>query len=106
LKFKKNSVKRQMRHIHPGEILREEVIYANELTVTDAAKMLGISRQSLNKIIHEKSDITPEMSFRIAKVFGGTADIWANLQTKFNLHLAAEKTKELDLKPYDFKHSA
>ncbi len=93
-------MKRKTRQIRPGEILREEAIYANEL------KMLGISRQSLNKIIHEQSDITPEMSFRIAKVFGGTADIWANLQTKFNLHLAAEKTKELDLKPYDYKHSA
>jgi addiction module HigA family antidote len=99
-------MKREMRNIHPGEILREDVIYANELTVTNAAKMLGISRQSLTKIIHEKSDITPEMSFRIAKVFGGTADIWANLQTKFNLHLAAEKTKELNLKPFDYKHSA
>jgi addiction module HigA family antidote len=99
-------MKREMRHIHPGEILREEVIVANELTVTETAKMLGISRQSLNKIIHEKSDITPEMSFRIAKVFGGTADIWANLQTKFNLHLAAEKTKALNLRPFDYKHSA
>jgi len=75
-------MERRMRNVHPGEILREEVIYANDLTVTEAAKMLGISRQSLNKIIHEQSDITPEMSFRIAKVFGGTADIWANLQTK------------------------
>jgi addiction module HigA family antidote len=99
-------MKRQMRHIHPGEILREEVIVANELTVTAAAKMLGISRQSLNNIIHEKSDITPEMSFRIAKVFGGTADVWANLQTKFNLHLAAIKTKGLNLKPYYPQHSA
>jgi addiction module HigA family antidote len=99
-------MKRQMRHIHPGEILREEVIAANELTVTAAAKMLGISRQSLNNIIHEKSDITPEMSFRIAKVFGGTADIWANMQTKFNLHLASIKMKGLDLKPYHYQHSA
>jgi antitoxin HigA-1 len=99
-------MERGMRYIHPGEILREEVILANDLTVTEAAKMLGISRQSLNKIIHERSDITPEMSFRIAKVFGGTADIWANLQNKFNLHLAAEKTKELDLEPYQYQHSA
>jgi|SRR6185312_9506361 len=99
-------MKRQMRNIHPGEILREEVIYANGLTVTKTAKMLGISRQSLNNIIHEKSDITPEMSFRIAKVFGGTADIWANLQTKFNLHLAFEKTKKLELKPFHYQHSA
>jgi len=101
-----NAMKRQMRNIHPGEILREEIIAANELTVTETAKMLGISRQTLNKIVHEQSDITPEMSFRIARVFGGTADIWANMQTKYNLHLAAEKTKELNLKPYDYKHSA
>jgi addiction module HigA family antidote len=97
---------RKMRHIHPGELLREEVIAANELTVTETAKLLGISRQSLNNIIHEKSDITPEMAFRIAKVFGGTPEIWANLQTKFNLHLAAEKTKTLDLKPYHYHKSA
>lgn len=95
-----------MRHVHPGEVLREEVIAPNELTVTKAALLLGISRQSLNNIIHEKSHITPEMSFRIAKVFGGTADIWANLQTKYNLHLAAEKTKKLDLKPFIYQHSA
>lgn len=95
-----------MRQIHPGEILREEVIAANELNITETAKLLGISRQSLNNIIHQKSDITPEMAFRIAKVFGGTAAIWANLQTKYNLHLAAEKTKELDLKPYRFERSA
>lgn len=100
------AMKREMRNIHPGEILREEIIAANELTVTETAKLLGVSRQTLNKIIHEQSDITPEMSYRIAKVFGGTADIWANIQTKYNLHLAAEKTKELDLKPYDYKHSA
>jgi len=99
-------MKRQMRNIHPGEILREEVIVANDLTVTAAAKMLGISRQSLNKIIHEQSDITPEMSFRIAKVFGGTADIWANLQTKFNLYLAGEKMKELKLEPFHYPRSA
>ncbi len=99
-------MKRQMRYIHPGEVLREEIIGANELTVTETAILLCISRQSLNNIIHERSDITPEMSFRIAKVFGGTADIWANMQTKFNLHLAAEKTRDLDLKAYHYKHSA
>lgn len=95
-----------MRHIHPGEILREEVIGANELTVTEAAKMLGVSRQMLNNIIHEKSDISPEMAFRIAKVFGGTADIWANMQTKYNLHLAAERTRALDLKPFAYHKTA
>lgn len=95
-----------MRQIHPGEVLREEIIAANELTITEAAKLLGISRQSLNNIVHEKSDISPDMAYRIAKVFGGTADIWANLQTKFNLSLAAERAKLLDLKPYSHSQSA
>lgn len=95
-----------MRHIHPGEISREDVISANELTITSAAKLFGISRQTLNKIVHEQTDITPEMSFRIAKVFGGTADIWANLQTKYQLQLAADKMKTLDLKLFHYHQSA
>lgn len=41
------AMKREMRNIHPGEILREEIIAANELTVTETAKMLGVSRQTL-----------------------------------------------------------
>jgi addiction module HigA family antidote len=86
-------MKRAMRFIHPGELLREEVINANELTVTQDAKLLGISRQTLNHIVNLKSDITPDMAFRISKVFGGTADIWANLQTKYNLHLASTRVK-------------
>ncbi|WP_257666070.1 HigA family addiction module antitoxin [Parapedobacter tibetensis] len=93
-------MKRKMRPIHPGEILREEIVNAYDLKTGEAAKMLGISRQMLNNIIHEKSDITPDMAFRIAQVFGGTAEIWANMQTKYNLHLAAERAKLFKLKPY------
>jgi addiction module HigA family antidote len=99
-------MKRAMRNVHPGEILREEIIAANQLTVTEAAKWLGISRQSLHKIIHEQSDVSPEMAFRIAKVFGGTPDLWANLQTKYNLQIAAEKAKELNLQPFHYQPTA
>jgi len=93
-------MKRKMRIIHPGEMLREEIINAYDLKVGEAAKLLGISRQMLNNIIHEKSDITPDMAYRIAQVFGGTAEIWANMQTKYNLYLAAERAKGFELKPY------
>lgn len=89
-----------MRIIHPGEILREDIINEYDLKIGDAARLLGISRQMLNNIIHEKSDITPDMAYRISQVFGGTAEIWANLQTKYNLHLAAERAKKFNLKPY------
>lgn len=93
-------MKRKMRIIHPGELLREDIIKAYDLKVGEAAKLLGISRQMLNNIIHEKSDITPDMAYRIAQVFGGTAEIWAIMQTKYNLHLAAERAKEFRLKRY------
>lgn len=56
-----------MRQIHPGEILREEVIAANDLSITETAKLLGISRQSLNNIIHQKSNITPKWLFELQK---------------------------------------
>ena len=79
-------MKRKMRVIHPGEILREEIINAYALKTGEAAKMLGISRQMLHNIIHEKSEITSDMAFRIAQVFGGTAEVWASMQMKYNLH--------------------
>jgi addiction module HigA family antidote len=93
-------LKREMRAIHPGEILREEVLNAHELTLTKAAKLLGVTRTTVSSIIHAKSAISPEMCFRIAKVFGGSAQIWANLQTKYNLQKAAAKAETFNLKPY------
>lgn len=98
--FKTKVLKRTMRNIHPGEILREEVINANELTVTEAAKMLGVTRTTLSNILNAKSDISPEMCYRIAGVFGGTPDVWANLQTKYNLRTIADKVGNLKLIPF------
>lgn len=91
---------RKMRMIHPGAILREEVVNANELTITEAAKLLGVTRTTLSNILNCKSEITPEMCYRIAAVFGGTPDIWANLQTKYNLSMVAAKIQKLNLLPY------
>ncbi len=89
-----------MRNIHPGEILREEVINANELSITDASKLLGVTRTTLSNIVNGKSEISPEMCYRIAAVFGGSPDIWANLQTKYNLRSIEDKMKHFKLSPY------
>ena len=93
-------MKRTMRHIHPGEILKEEIIEANGLTITKAAKLLKTTRTNLSNIVNLKSDISPEMALRIAAVFGGTAEIWANMQTRYNLHKAEVKIKKIKLSPY------
>jgi addiction module HigA family antidote len=93
-------LKRAMRHIHPGEIVLEEVIKANDLTITQAAKLLGVTRTDLSNIVNQKSDISQEMAYRIATVFGGTPDIWANMQTKYNLHQVEGKVNKFRLTPY------
>ncbi len=92
--------RRAMPNIHPGEILREEVINANEITITEAAKLLGVTRTTLSNVVNTKSDISPEMCYRIAAVFGGSPDIWANLQMKYNMAAVAEKVKKYNLSPY------
>lgn len=93
-------IKRGIRNIHPGEYLREEVIAANNLSITEVAAMLKVSRQAVSNIINEKADISPEMALRIAKVFGGTPDIWLRLQAKYDLEIAATKISHFKLVPY------
>ena len=89
-----------MRSIHPGEILREEVIKAHSLSVNKGANLLGVSRQALSNVLNQKADISPEMALRIATVFGGTATIWLNLQAKYDLQKAEKKVKQFKLIPY------
>jgi addiction module HigA family antidote len=93
-------LKRGMRAIHPGELLREDVINANELTIAGAAKLLGVTRNALSNVLKEKSDISPDMCIRIAAVFGGNPQIWADLQSDFNLSKAIIRMKDLHLEPF------
>ena len=76
------------------------MIYANELYVTVASKLPGVTRTTLPNIINCKSEISPEMRYRIEAVFGGKPEIWANLQMKYNLSRVAEKIKTYNLSPY------
>jgi antitoxin HigA-1 len=63
------------------------------LTVTAAAKALGISRQALNNLIHGQADISPEMAIRLDKAFGGGAETWLRLQAAYDL---AQAEKDAD----------
>lgn len=71
--------------IHPGVILREDVLEPNNLTVTEAAKLLGVTRANLSFILNKKRGISPNMAIRISMVFGGTPDVWLRLQNKYDL---------------------
>lgn len=72
-------------NIHPGIILKEDVIEPNQLSIGKAAELLGVSRLTLSKIANGKGSITPNIALRIEKVFGGNADFWLRMQRGYDL---------------------
>ncbi len=70
---------------HPGVVFLEDVMKPLNLTVTDAAKMLGISRKALSEFINEKASLSPEMALRISKATNTSAQSWMNMQQKLTL---------------------
>ncbi|MBC7381631.1 MAG: HigA family addiction module antidote protein [Bacteroidia bacterium] len=72
-------------NIHPGIILKEDVIEANGLSIGMAAAFLGVSRLTLSKIANGKGSITPNIALRLEKAFGGNADFWLRMQRGYDL---------------------
>ncbi|MEJ7779652.1 MAG: HigA family addiction module antitoxin [Daejeonella sp.] len=72
-------------NIHPGIILKEDVINSNGLSIGKAADLLGVSRLTLSKIANGKGAITPNIALRIETVFGGNADFWLRMQRGYDL---------------------
>jgi addiction module HigA family antidote len=70
---------------HPGEIIRDFCVESLNLTVTEAAKSLGVTRKTLSTLLNGKSGISPEMALRLSKVFGRTPEGWLRLQLQYDL---------------------
>jgi addiction module HigA family antidote len=81
----------QKTNIHPGLILREDVILPAELSVGQAAELLQVSRVTLSKILNGNGAITPNIALRVEAVFGGKADLWLRMQRGYDL--IEEKTR-------------
>jgi addiction module HigA family antidote len=71
--------------VHPGAILREDVLPALRLSVAEAAKTLGVSRQMLHRVLQEHAAITPETAVRIGKLCGNGPRLWLDMQRTFDL---------------------
>ena len=81
---------------HPGEVLREIVFPAVEPGKAEIARMLGVSRQHLYDVLGERRPVTPRMALRLAKLLGGSPDLWLRMQMDFDLRTeAARMTAEL-----------
>jgi len=83
---------------HPGQSIRADCLEPLGLTVTAAAKALGVSRQALNNILNEQSAISPEMAIRLAKAFGGGAETWLRLQAAYDLAQAEKQAHKIKVR--------
>ena len=85
---------------HPGEIVREECLAPLGLSVTQGARVLGVTRQALNNLVNERAGISPEMAIRLEKAFGSSADMWLSLQVAFELARARKQEDKIAVQRY------
>ncbi len=75
---------------HPGNVFLEDVMKPRNLTVTEAARLLGVSRKALSEFVNEKAALSPEMAIRISKATGTSVESWMNMQQKLTLWQAMQ----------------
>ncbi len=83
---------------HPGEIVREECLKPLGLSVTAAARALGISRKSMSELVNERAGISAMMAIRLARAFGGTAETWLGVQLDYDLARARRRAGKISVK--------
>ncbi|MCH8952973.1 MAG: HigA family addiction module antidote protein [Proteobacteria bacterium] len=79
---------------HPGRILREVVLEDSDVTKTELARRLALSRQALHNILTEKARVTPEVAIRLARLLGTTPQLWLNLQTNHDVAVLENKMRD------------
>ncbi len=82
---------------HPGAIIRELCLDPLRVTITEAAKALGVSRKTLSSIINGKAGISPEMAVRLSIAFNTSSESWLNQQAQYDLWKAEQHRDELHI---------
>ena len=83
---------------HPGEVIRELCLKPLKMTVTEAAKSLGISRKSFSELLNGRSGISPEMAVRLSMAFGTSAESWLNQQMQYDLWRVRKKAGRIKVR--------
>jgi addiction module HigA family antidote len=82
--------------IHPGEILKEDILPSVGLSVTATAKALGVSRQMVHDIIAERKPLSAIMCLKLSRLFGSTPQFWMQLQAAYDLKKAEQNKRVMD----------
>jgi addiction module HigA family antidote len=80
---------------HPGLLVKRMLIEGAQLSITDAAKALGVGRVTLSKIINQKSGISPEMAVRLSLALKTSSEMWVNMQGMYDLWQAEKKRSKM-----------
>jgi addiction module HigA family antidote len=94
-------MERNMPHTHPGEIIKEDCLEPLELNVTDAAKVLGVTRNTLSRVINGHSGISADMAIRLEKAGWSEAGMWMRLQVAYDLSKARAHEDEIHVERYE-----
>src|SRR5271156_3109066 len=76
--------------VHPGEILKQDILPSTGLSVTAAAKALGVSRQMLHDILSQRKPLSAVMCLKVSRLLGGSAEVWMRLQATYDLKTAQQ----------------
>jgi addiction module HigA family antidote len=79
--------------VHPGEFIKEDILPSVGLSVTAAAKSLGVSRQMLHDILAERKPLSVVMCLKLSRLFGGSPEVWMRLQEAYDLKKAGQNKK-------------
>jgi len=89
----KGKIKRALPPMHPGELLREDVVPALDRPLAEIARLLGISRQTLHAILNERQPVTPLMALKLGKLCGNGPELWLALQARYDLAKLGEENR-------------
>lgn len=89
-----NHTKMKRKPTHPGEMLREDFMPDYNLTVSELADAVGVSRQTINELLRERRSLSPEMALRFSRLFGNSAEFWLNAQQSVDLWDAEQEIKK------------
>jgi len=83
--------------VHPGRIVKEDCLRELGLSVTEAAKHLGIGRAALSALVNEKASVSIEMAYRLSKAFGSTPGHWMRMQLAYDLAQSRKLEKKINV---------
>lgn len=88
---------------HPGGFVKSEIVEALDLSVTDAARALGVTRTALSALLNERAHLSSEMALRIEKAFGVSMDTLMRMQNSFDIAQARKREGEIKVAPFQGK---